>query len=97
MIPSRDDDVVLRKDPNWYTSASSWLMVRKGVRIQRGSKETRVLSFLKTPEIIHPTQVTPWGLRSLLTWVKEHYGGLDLYITEVTKPWCYFEKDITHS
>ena len=48
MVASRDDDVVLRKDPNWYTSASSWLMVRK--EVQRGSKETHVLSFFKTPE-----------------------------------------------
>jgi len=48
----KDDDVVLRKDPSWYTSASSWLMV------------------------------TPWGLRSMLNWVKDHYGGLDLFITE---------------
>lgn len=39
MNSSRDDDVVLRKDPNWYTSASSWLMVRKGKGIQGESKE----------------------------------------------------------
>ena len=28
-------------------------------------------------------QVTPWGLRCVLSWVRDHYGGLDLYITEV--------------
>ena len=28
--------------------------------------------------------MTPWGLRSLLAWVRDTYGGIDLYITEVT-------------
>ena len=26
--------------------------------------------------------VTPWGLRSILSWVGSHYPGLDIYITE---------------
>ena len=26
--------------------------------------------------------VTPWGLRSILSWVGSHYPGVDVYITE---------------
>ena len=26
--------------------------------------------------------VTPWGLRSLMSWIKSHYPGVDVYITE---------------
>ena len=47
-----DDDVIMYKDPNWYTSGSSWLMV------------------------------TPWGLRSIMQWIKSHYGDVDVYVTE---------------
>ena len=72
--PFRDDDVVLRKDPSWYTSASSWLMV---------GKQEHSLLFNESP-CNYKTKVTPWGLRSMLNWVKDHYGGLDLFITEVS-------------
>ena len=27
-------------------------------------------------------RVTPWGLRSTLAWIKSHYPGVDVYITE---------------
>ena len=47
-----DDDVASYKDPNWYTSGSSWLMV------------------------------TPWGLRSIMKWIKTHYEDVDVYVTE---------------
>ena len=47
-----DDDLVLYKDPTWYTSGSSWLMV------------------------------TPWGLRSMMNWIKANYGDVAVYITE---------------
>ena len=47
-----DDDVEWYKDPTWYTSGSSWLMV------------------------------TPWGLRSILQWIKSHYGDVDVHVTE---------------
>ena len=26
--------------------------------------------------------VTPWGLRSTMNWIKGHYPGVDVYITE---------------
>ena len=26
--------------------------------------------------------VTPWGLRSILSWIGSHYPGVDIYITE---------------
>ena len=26
--------------------------------------------------------VTPWGLRSTMNWIKAHYPGVDVYITE---------------
>ena len=26
--------------------------------------------------------VTPWGLRSIMSWIKSHYPGVDVYITE---------------
>jgi len=48
----KDDDVALYKDPTWYTSGSSWLMV------------------------------TPWGLRSIMNWIKEHYPDIAVYVTE---------------
>ena len=26
--------------------------------------------------------VTPWGLRSTMNWIKDHYPGVDVFITE---------------
>ena len=27
-------------------------------------------------------KITPWGLRSTMQWIKSHYPGVDVYITE---------------